>query len=123
MKREKLVLEVGHLALSNCVTANEASGWKCYPCEESQPQTFYNDNEESTLTVFISFVGDEGFVNYPTCHILLVLADVGMSLQYMAGDVDLPDAVNQDTWKNNAVINNTLSGMLEALSADAGYTV
>jgi len=123
MKREKLVLEVGHLALSNCVTANKKSEWKCYPCEESQPQTFYCNNEESTLTVFVSFVEDEGAVYYPTCHIILVLADAGLNFQYMSGDVNLPDAVNQDTEKNNTVINNALVGMLEALSADAGYTL
>jgi len=123
MKREKLGLEVGHLMLSSCVTANKASRWKCYSCEESQPQTFHNDNEESTLTVFISFVGDEGFVEYPTCDILLVLADACMRFQYMSGEVELPDAVNQETEENNAIINNTLVGMLEALSADAGYTL
>ena len=117
----KLVLEAGKQALA--VTSNEDSRWECYPCEEAQPQTFYCESEESTLTVFMNYIEGDDNVTYPFCHIMLVLSDAGYHISHATAQVKMRDVDNPPSKTNAMLINIALVGVLDELSKQVGYVL
>jgi hypothetical protein len=118
-----LKLTTGKHCLTGAFVTEENSRWKQYPCEEAQPQTFWTDNEECTLTVFTSYIEDPATGDYTHCQILLVLIDCGCRVLQVIGEAKMHDPVNLDDDANNEIINELMENMLQDLSKQAGYTV
>lgn len=118
-----LVLTAGKQALTTKLAKNEDSRWEEYDSEENQPQTFYCENEESTLTVFFNPIENQQTCEYKTCQIMLVLMDAGYDIAKVSGTANLPDDLSKNSEADMRIINVMLVGMLQDLSKQVGYTL